>query len=177
MLRRRPMGEHRTAWHYYRGLLLQEKSLSKFEVRSEEPVTRALQHVDWLIIRRLAGENPQTPGETLVELWSMLPAVIRSARCAHAMNMTSGGCTVLQEVRPRVQCRRRGDAGGGCWMVVGRWIAFYGRRCQDTRLLLVVVSQDRSPHLRDQHADREDAYPHGTINEPSTLRPIHSRRP
>ena len=69
------MGEHRTAWHYYLELLLQEKAPSNFEIRAEEPVTHALQHIDWLILRRLVGPSPPTPGETLVELWPMLPAV------------------------------------------------------------------------------------------------------
>ncbi|MBK8697756.1 MAG: hypothetical protein IPN17_37280 [Deltaproteobacteria bacterium] len=40
------MGERRTAWHYFLGLLLAEKAPRGFEVRAEVPVTRALLHMD-----------------------------------------------------------------------------------------------------------------------------------
>lgn len=69
------MGEHRTAWHYFLGLLLAERCPRCFEVRAEEPVTRSLQHMDWRLLRRRAWSDPVDPGETLVALWPMLPPV------------------------------------------------------------------------------------------------------
>jgi hypothetical protein len=68
------MGERRTAWHYFLGLLLAEKAPRGFEVRAEVPVTRALQHMDWLLLRRADATARSDHGETLVALWPMLPA-------------------------------------------------------------------------------------------------------
>jgi hypothetical protein len=69
------MSEQRTAWHYYLGLLLREKAPRSFEVKAEEPVTRALQRMDWLILRRREGFDPNAPAGTLVDLWPRLPKV------------------------------------------------------------------------------------------------------
>ena len=68
------MGERRTAWHYFLGLLLAEKAPRGFEVLAEVPVTRALQHMDWLLLRRADATARSDHGETLVALWPMLPA-------------------------------------------------------------------------------------------------------
>jgi hypothetical protein len=69
------MSEQRTAWHYYLGLLLREKAPRSFEVKAEEPLTRALQRMDWLILRRRQGFDPNAPAGTLVDLWPRLPQV------------------------------------------------------------------------------------------------------
>ena len=59
------MTERHTAWHYFLGILLREKAPHSFEVRAEEPLTHALQHMDWLILRRSGPRDPDDRGETL----------------------------------------------------------------------------------------------------------------
>ncbi len=67
------MSTRRTAWHYFLGLLLAEKAPRCFEVIAESPVTLAVQHMDWLFLRRRPWSGPPDRGETLVELWPRLP--------------------------------------------------------------------------------------------------------
>ena len=67
------MSTRRTAWHYFLGLLLAEKAPRCFEVIAEFPVTLAVQHMDWLFLRRRPWSGPPDRGETLVELWPELP--------------------------------------------------------------------------------------------------------
>jgi len=69
------MSTRRTAWHYFLGLLLTEKAPRCFEIIAEAPVALALQHMDWLILRRRPWSEPPDRGETLVELWPHLPRV------------------------------------------------------------------------------------------------------
>jgi hypothetical protein len=69
------MSTRRTAWHYFLGLLLTEKAPRCFEIIAEAPVTLALQHMDWLILRRRPWSGPPDRGETLVALWPHLPRV------------------------------------------------------------------------------------------------------
>ncbi len=69
------MGERRTAWHYFLGLMLDEMAPRCFEIRAEEPLTRAIQHMDWLILRRHGDPAPGDRGQTLVDLWPLLPRV------------------------------------------------------------------------------------------------------
>jgi len=68
------METRRTAWHYFLDLLLRECGSRSFEYLAEEPVTKALQHLDWLVLRRRDGA-PFVPGTTLVRLWALLSAV------------------------------------------------------------------------------------------------------
>lgn len=68
------METRRTAWHYFLDMLLREKGSRSYEYLAEEPVTKALQHLDWLVLRR-RGRAPLSPGTTLVLLWALLTAV------------------------------------------------------------------------------------------------------
>jgi len=63
-----------TAWHYFLDVLLREKDSRAFEYLAEEPLTRGVQHLDWLVLRRRDGA-PFSPGSTLVRLWAMLSDV------------------------------------------------------------------------------------------------------
>jgi len=69
------MSTRRTAWHYFLGLLLTEKAPRCFEIIAEAPVTLALQHMDWLLLRRRPWSGPPDRGETLVALWPHLPRI------------------------------------------------------------------------------------------------------
>lgn len=69
------MGERRTAWHYFLGLLLTEKAPRCFEVLPEVPVTLAVQRIDYLLLRRRPWKGAPDRGETLVGLWPELPLV------------------------------------------------------------------------------------------------------
>lgn len=69
------MGEQRTPWHYYFGLLLAEKAPRCFEVQPEVAVTDAVQHIDYLLLRRRPWNDPPDRGETLVDLWPELPLI------------------------------------------------------------------------------------------------------
>ncbi len=69
------MGDQRTAWHYYFGLLLTEKAPRCFEVQPEVALTQAVQHIDYLLLRRRPWSAPPDRGETLVDLWPELPLI------------------------------------------------------------------------------------------------------
>jgi hypothetical protein len=69
------MGERRTAWHYFLGLLLTEKAPRCFEVQPEVPLTLAVQRIDYLLLRRRPWSGAPDRGETLVGLWPELPLV------------------------------------------------------------------------------------------------------
>lgn len=69
------MGEQRTLWHYYFGLLLTEKAPRCFEVQPEVPLTLAVQHIDYLLLRRRPWDGPPDRGETLIDLWPLLPLI------------------------------------------------------------------------------------------------------
>ncbi len=69
------MGEQRTPWHHFFGLLLAEKAPRCFEVQPEVALTQAVQRIDYLLLRRRPWEAPPDRGETLVDLWPELPRV------------------------------------------------------------------------------------------------------
>ncbi len=69
------MGEQRTLWHYYLGLLLAEKAPRCFEVQPEVPLTQTVQRIDYLLLRRRPWNGPPDRGETLVDLWPELPHI------------------------------------------------------------------------------------------------------
>jgi hypothetical protein len=66
-----------TAWHYFLHVLLCERGSRRFSYAAEQPLTKALQRVDWLVVKRrdLAPDTPEynDPGTTLVNLWPLLP--------------------------------------------------------------------------------------------------------
>jgi hypothetical protein len=68
------METRRTAWHYFLDILLREQGSRSFEYLAEEPLTKALQHMDWLVLQR-RDDTPFAPGTTLVRLWALLTAV------------------------------------------------------------------------------------------------------
>jgi hypothetical protein len=69
------MGAKHTAWHFYFCLLLRRYGPKIFEIRDEVPLSEEPPRMDFLILRRLGELLASDPGETLVELWPLLPRV------------------------------------------------------------------------------------------------------
>jgi hypothetical protein len=69
------MGSKHTAWHFYFCLLLRRYGPKIFEIRDEVPLSEEPPRMDFLILRRLGELSASDPGETLVELWPLLPRV------------------------------------------------------------------------------------------------------
>ncbi|MBI5513017.1 MAG: hypothetical protein HY909_04570 [Deltaproteobacteria bacterium] len=67
------MGTERTAWHYFLGVLLRERCPSWAEVEVEVPLTREVQRLDYLLLRRRRRGNLKDRGGTLQDLWPLLP--------------------------------------------------------------------------------------------------------
>jgi hypothetical protein len=67
------MGTERTAWHYYLGVLLRERCPSWAEVEVEVPLTREVQRLDYLLLRRRRRGSTKDRGGTLRDLWPLLP--------------------------------------------------------------------------------------------------------
>ncbi len=69
------MGARRTAWHFYFCLLLRRYAPRAFEVRDDVPLSEEPPRVDYLILRRAGEPSANDPGETLVQLWPLLPRI------------------------------------------------------------------------------------------------------
>jgi hypothetical protein len=67
------MGTERTAWHYFLGVLLQERKPSWAEVQVEVTLTQERQRLDYLLLRRTKRGNRKDRGGTLRDLWPLLP--------------------------------------------------------------------------------------------------------
>ena len=69
------MGAKRTAWHFYFCILLRRYAPRIFEIRDEVPLSEEPPRLDYLILRRAGEASAADPGETLVDLWPLLPRV------------------------------------------------------------------------------------------------------
>ena len=71
----RAMGAKRTAWHFYFCLLLRRYAPRSFEIRDEVPLSEEPPRMDYLSLRRAGVTSEADQGETLIELWPLLPSV------------------------------------------------------------------------------------------------------
>jgi hypothetical protein len=69
------VGAKRTAWHFYFCILLRRYAPRSFEIRDEVPLSEEPPRLDYLLLRRETAPSTADPGETLVDLWPLLPRV------------------------------------------------------------------------------------------------------
>lgn len=69
------MGAKRTAWHFYFCILLRRYAPRAFEIRDEVPLSEEPPRIDYLVLRRTEERSPADQGETLIELWPLLPRI------------------------------------------------------------------------------------------------------
>jgi hypothetical protein len=69
------MSAKRTAWHFFFCILLRRYAPRCFEIRDEVPLSEEPPRMDYLILRRAGEATAEDHGETLLELWPLLPRV------------------------------------------------------------------------------------------------------
>jgi hypothetical protein len=69
------MGAKRTAWHFYFCILLRRYAPKIFEIRDEVPLSEEPPRMDFLLLRKAGELAAADPGETLIDLWPLLPSV------------------------------------------------------------------------------------------------------